>query len=299
MDILLKSADGTEYVVTDGAIIGRVEGVQIVIADPKVSRQHAKFKLESGALWIEDLGSSNGTAVNGGKIQAATPLVHGDTVAIEHLSFRVVVDGAELDEADEATVIGVVNDATVIGAPAIDLSNVPGSWVESEASDSTQFLSPEQSSASEAQVTRQSHEPHLIVLNSEGGIAEALGLDLGDSPGHQWEIGRGEQCDVRLTDPTVSARHAQLVCENGKWRIVNLISSNGILVNGEKRLSAFLNDGDVIELGRTRLAFFGPSPVSRDGTGSSESSKSGRSNTLVFIVVAAISVAALAGFVLM
>lgn len=299
MDILLKSADGAEYAVTDGAIIGRVEGVQIVIADPKVSRQHAKFKLEGEALSIEDLGSSNGTIVNGGKIQAETPLAHGDTVAIEHLSFRIVVDGADLEETDEATVIGAVNDATVIGAPAIDLSNVPGSWVESEASDSTQFLSPGQSEAAETQVTRQSHEPHLIVLNSEGGIAEALGLELGDSPDQQWEIGRGEQCDVRLTDPTVSARHAQLVCENAKWRIVNLISSNGILVNGEKRLSAFLTDGDVIELGRTRLAFFGPSSVSGDGTSSPGSSKSSGSNTLVVIAVAAIAVAALAGFVLM
>lgn len=300
VEVVLKASDGTEYTVSDGAVIGRVEAADIVIADPKVSRQHAKFKLDGGALVIEDLGSSNGTSVNGAKIQAETPLAHGDTVSIEHLSFRVVVDGAELEEADEATVIGAVgDDATVIGAPAPDLSNVPGSWVESETAESTQFLSPEQSAEQGVQVVRQSLEPHVILLDDEGGIAEALGLELGDSDSQQWEIGRGDQCDVQLAESTVSTRHAQLVCEGGKWRIVNLISSNGIVVNGEKRLSAFLSDGDVIGLGRARLVFFGPSRASKISSSRPKDTESGVNKIGLLAIVIAVLVAAIAAVVLL
>jgi pSer/pThr/pTyr-binding forkhead associated (FHA) protein len=300
VDVVLRSQDGSEYVVTDGAVLGRVAGVEIVIADPKVSRQHAKFTLSNGTLAIEDLGSSNGTLVNGTKINLATPLVHGDTVSIEHLSFRVIVDGEELAELDEVTVIGAASDdSTVIGAPAADLGNVPGSWVESDASDSTQFLSPGQRKASEAKVTRQSLEPHLILLDGLGGIAEALGLDLGDLSDQQWEIGRGEQCDVRLTESTVSTRHAQLVCEGGKWRIVNLISSNGIMVNGEKRLSAFLSDGDVIGLGQAQLVFFGPSHTSQISSSSSRGTEAGVNKTVLLTVGAAVILAAIAAVALL
>ena len=300
VEVVLKASDGSEYAVTNGAVIGRVEGVEIVIADPKVSRQHAKFVLTSDALEIEDMGSSNGTMVNGTKIQSVTPLAHGDTVSIEHLLFRVVVDGAELDEVDDATVIGATyDDATVIGAPAADLSNVPGSWVESSTAESTQFLTAEQSVDPTTQVARQSHEPHLILLDDQGGIAEALGLDLGDPGDQQWEIGRGDQCDVQLTESTVSARHAQLVCEGGKWRVVNLISSNGILVNGEKRLSAFLSDGDVIGLGRARLVFYGPSPASQGSSSSASSKESGTNKTLVLVVGAAVVLVAIAAVALL
>lgn len=60
VEVVLKASDGTEYTVSDGAVIGRVEAADIVIADPKVSRQHAKFKLDGGALVIEDLGPQMG-----------------------------------------------------------------------------------------------------------------------------------------------------------------------------------------------------------------------------------------------
>ena len=283
MNIVLRGEDNSEYVIADGCILGRVESADLVIADPKVSRQHAKFSLQDGKASVEDLGSSNGTKVNGQKISGPTELGHGDTISIEHIFLRVIVDGAELEE-DDATVIGHnTDDATVIGRAAPDLSAVPGSWVESETADSTQFMAAG-SESSQVSVTRQSSEPHLILLNEQGGIAEALGLEV--SSGEQtWEIGRAEQCDIQLSEPTVSSRHAQLVCDGGKWRVVNLVSSNGILVNGEKRLSAYLADGDVIGLGRAKLVFDSPDSKSVN-KGAKQDSASGSSGSKVGVIVA-------------
>jgi pSer/pThr/pTyr-binding forkhead associated (FHA) protein len=296
--VVLKSSEGAEFTVSDGAVMGRVDGVEIVIPDPKMSRKHAKFTLVDDALTIEDLGSSNGTCVNGIKIQTPTLLNHGDTISIEHLAFRVVIDDAELPEVDEATVLGAVSDdATVIGAPMADLSNVPGSWVESNSGDSTQFLNAEQSAEQSIQVERRSPEAHLVLLDSQGGVAEALGLDVNGEGNQQWEIGRGDQCDVQLADSTVSTRHAQLVCEAGKWRVVNLISSNGILVNGEKRLSAFLSDGDVIGLGRAQLVFYGPIKSAQKTGGSS--GKKGSNTVMLAAVGVVIAIAAITALLLL
>jgi pSer/pThr/pTyr-binding forkhead associated (FHA) protein len=54
--------------------IGRGKGNDIQINDPTVSVSHARIDLEGDEIWIEDLGSTNGTAVNGEKILYKTPL---------------------------------------------------------------------------------------------------------------------------------------------------------------------------------------------------------------------------------
>lgn len=76
---------GRIYQVKNGTIVGRTQG-SLVLGDPKVSDQHAKFVLENDHFVIWDFGSSNGTYVNNERIRAATPLEEnaeirmGDTV---------------------------------------------------------------------------------------------------------------------------------------------------------------------------------------------------------------------------
>jgi pSer/pThr/pTyr-binding forkhead associated (FHA) protein len=293
VDVVLRALDGSEYRLSEGAVLGRVAPADIVISDAKVSRQHAKFSIDEGVIQVEDLGSSNGTRVNGVKIEQAASLAHGDSISIEHLVFTVVIDGADLPDED-VTVIGHTDDATVIGAQSTDLKNIPGSWVEADSADSTQFIAPSAAPESALAVPRQSSEAHLIVLDEQGGIAEALGLDA-ESNDQSWEIGRAEQCDIQLGESTVSARHAQLVLEQGKWRVVNLVSSNGILVNGEKRLSAYLADGDVIGLGRAKLVFYSSdSKSARKGPKPDAASGSGGSKIGVIVAVLVIIIAAIA-----
>jgi Protein of unknown function (DUF3662)/Inner membrane component of T3SS, cytoplasmic domain len=68
-------------------------------------------------------------------------------------------------------------------------------------------------------------------------------------------LGRSRDCEITIEDPNISRRHAEMRLENGSWSIVDLGSTNGIEVNGERVDSATLEPGDRIVLGRTELVF--------------------------------------------
>lgn len=68
-------------------------------------------------------------------------------------------------------------------------------------------------------------------------------------------VGRQSTNDVVIEDGTVSARHAQIVNDEGVWRVVNLISTNGTSVNGRTNIVSYLAPGDVISFGRVEMIF--------------------------------------------
>ncbi len=68
-------------------------------------------------------------------------------------------------------------------------------------------------------------------------------------------IGRSRDCDIRLTDPNVSRRHAEVRQEGSSHFVVDLDSTNGTELNGRRVRRAKLEDGDTIVLGSTELVF--------------------------------------------
>ncbi len=81
-----------------------------------------------------------------------------------------------------------------------------------------------------------------------------------DGQRHQVEkrklvIGRSRDCDVRLSDPNVSRRHAELRQEGAAYWIVDLESTNGTAVNGRRQKRAKLEHSDKITVGSTDLLF--------------------------------------------
>ncbi len=71
-------------------------------------------------------------------------------------------------------------------------------------------------------------------------------------------IGRLHGCDVCLADANVSRRHAELAAAGGTWSVRDLDSTNGTFVNGKPVAETPLADGDVIEVGTTRLVYHAP-----------------------------------------
>lgn len=70
-------------------VVGR-EDQTLTIEDPEISRRHAAFRLTDGdVVMVEDLGSLNGTFVNGRKIEAPTTLAHGDVVRVGTTSLEL------------------------------------------------------------------------------------------------------------------------------------------------------------------------------------------------------------------
>jgi len=81
---------GRRYKLADGEyIIGRRSDCQIFVPDMRVSRQHARLWQDGDAWQIEDLGSNNGTFVNGTKVQTATQVRHDDEILIANNRIRV------------------------------------------------------------------------------------------------------------------------------------------------------------------------------------------------------------------
>lgn len=71
-------------------------------------------------------------------------------------------------------------------------------------------------------------------------------------------IGRSPVCDIHIDEASLSSEHARLDRSADGWQIVNLLSTNGVFVNGEKVFSRRLEDHDVIGLGRLRMRFENP-----------------------------------------
>ncbi|GAA3565681.1 DUF3662 and FHA domain-containing protein [Microlunatus spumicola] len=75
-------------------------------------------------------------------------------------------------------------------------------------------------------------------------------------------IGRGTEADLRINDPGISRRHAEIrvgQSDDGSIDIVDLGSTNGITVDGHKVRHAVLGEGSRIEIGTTRMLVHDPS----------------------------------------
>lgn len=73
---------GTTFTVADELTIGRAAGCQITLDDSYVSQLHARVFRRDGQLYVEDLGSTNGTYLNRGKVSGPMIFQRGDQVQV-------------------------------------------------------------------------------------------------------------------------------------------------------------------------------------------------------------------------
>lgn len=85
----------------DALVVGRALDADVVLADPFASRRHSRFFRTGGDLFIEDLGSRNGTIVNGQTIQQPTRVGPGDMVKISNSLIRITAEAPALAKPPE------------------------------------------------------------------------------------------------------------------------------------------------------------------------------------------------------
>ena len=85
--VLSGSQKDEVFEVVGGETLGRDEANTIQISQPGVSRRHVQFAAEGGAIWVIDLGSVNGTAVNGERIEKHK-LADGDEILVSNVTLK-------------------------------------------------------------------------------------------------------------------------------------------------------------------------------------------------------------------
>jgi len=77
-----EGSAGRQIEVRRTVVVGRGEAADVTLDDDFTSERHARFDNQGGALYVDDLGSTNGTFVNGEKIEERTALAVGDAVRV-------------------------------------------------------------------------------------------------------------------------------------------------------------------------------------------------------------------------
>jgi hypothetical protein len=80
---------GTLYDLTDEITVGRATGCGVHVEDAYTSNLHARVFRRDGAVWVEDLGSTNGTWVNAERINGPTRLGRGDLLQVGGTVFEM------------------------------------------------------------------------------------------------------------------------------------------------------------------------------------------------------------------
>lgn len=271
---LLRGTDpaGTDRIDIAGEmLVGRSDECDVTVRDGHPSRRHARLTVEDGHLWLEDLGSANGTFVNDRQIAARTELHPGDRVAFDQAPFTVGGTSAGDNEATvvrkppedpNATVVRPLPaepDPVAAATPAADPApapqeptsatpaNVPRSWADPDyQAAGTRMLSRDELAAmaagsSPAATAGESvRGPHLRVL-AGASAGEVLRLD---GQGDEWTVGSDAGRDLVLSDAGISGFHAKISHDGGRWRIIDQMSANGTWVNGDKITVSYVGNGD-------------------------------------------------------
>lgn len=112
-------------VTRDVTVIGRREDCDLRIPLNDVSRKHARLIKEDGGMRLEDLGSSNGTYLNGQRVEREAILQAGDSIQVGPVVFVLQVDGYPADEElNPVTAESVA--AAAMFAPAAAVPTPPG-----------------------------------------------------------------------------------------------------------------------------------------------------------------------------
>ena len=112
-------------------VLGRENDCQVRIPSGQVSRHHCELNSCDTGLQIRDLGSSNGTFVNGQKVEEAE-LAAGDVIGVGSMLFVVQIDGQPDHIDPEELGQRVRSAASAAAAPTPDSDDTPASFVDND-----------------------------------------------------------------------------------------------------------------------------------------------------------------------
>lgn len=121
-------------------LIGREQDCQLRPNSELVSRHHCVFTLDDFSLRLRDLGSTNGTSVNGERIRKETVLEVGDRVIVGNLEFEIKIHDAAGAPPTEDTTAPPAEDTIVSGTDTLSEMPALGVTAESAVTDEETFI---------------------------------------------------------------------------------------------------------------------------------------------------------------
>nr|MCU0698706.1 FHA domain-containing protein [Myxococcaceae bacterium] len=319
LKLIIEDDEGRKTVVPfvrDEITIGRQEGNTIRLTERNVSRRHARLLRQQTNVLIEDLGSYNGIRVNGDRITGQVQVQDGDLIQIG--DYDLAIQREEEARAAAATVPLDTStrssgpaptqklpdpSATLPALPAVsvpeaqddDVQEAPSEEVPRHQStaviriDQVQSSRPQRSSVA----IDPNEAPRLVVLNTDFAGREFACTKT------ELRIGRTDDNDIAIDHRSLSRTHCKVVREDsGEWKVIDMQSANGLMVNGEPYAQVTLRLGDVLELGHVKLKFVGAGDsvtingASSNVTSETEAGGGSSKGPLIAVVVALLVIVA-------
>jgi pSer/pThr/pTyr-binding forkhead associated (FHA) protein len=275
---VVSLTDGREYFVQRSLVIGRDASCEVVVTNKDVSRRHAEIVTSPTGYVVVD-SSTNGTFVNGQRVNGQMVLARADVIRVGTSDFRFYADTAAAAPAPApagpspslAAAPGALRRLadTLMGvrtarpsAPAGGAPPAPHAPPVRSAPPAPPAPGPATPAASappappaQAAAARPSAGHALAHLVIRSGTLKGQRLPLRTPVVN---VGRADYNDLMIPDDSVSTVHAKFQRREGIWILVDLDSTNGSFVDGERIAGeAPLAPGALVRFGDVR-AFFEP-----------------------------------------
>jgi pSer/pThr/pTyr-binding forkhead associated (FHA) protein len=242
---IVSLTDGREYAVTGASLVfGREAGCDVVVTGKDVSRRHAEIVTTPKGYMVVD-SSTNGTYVNDQKVEGQRVLMRADVIKIGDEQFRFYADAAQMPATPPTP--------PPAGPAANTPQAVPPTPPPSGAAPRLQNTSFGMAAAERTQPPPAKGAPAMGNFLFRTGPLRGQRYQI-KTP--VLNIGRADYNDLVIPDASVSTSHAKLQRREGVWMLVDLDSTNGTFVDGDKVSGeAPLAPGAMVRFGDVQVVF--------------------------------------------
>jgi len=217
-----------QFAIEDGErlVIGRSSEADVVVDNTAISRKHTALERRNGVYFLEDLGSLNGTMVNGKKIDSCVQLFDDDVIEIGKF--------------------------LLLPAEALKDAKFASQSAPLDYGDETVFVNRSSNPAAAPKSKEKGKAPHnLLVIKGNGSPAEVPLLGRSSV-----KIGKDINCDLRVSGWFVAQAQCYVINRDKKFYLVPQRSWVKTIVNGNAvRQERELHKGDIIEIRGVQIRF--------------------------------------------
>ena len=253
---------------TRAITIGRQPGVSLFIDHGSVSRRHAEISYANGQYILRDLGSMNGTFVNDARLEAngTAVLTQNDLIRLGKLiefvfKVRTLAADQPFSVSNPPSMPGIAEMEAMETGAHVAVSaqaTLPPSLAQAVIQADGSLLLPGAVSPLPTDVVATLNGSPALVIVMQGSPHVHM-LDVGQ----HLVLGRDRECDIVLTDITVSRAHAEVFSGPDGFYIHDVQSSNGVMVNSTRIDNPYrLSHGDHLGFGSAQAYFIDLPPAS-------------------------------------